>query len=179
MMDILLVVLGLGASTGFIATNYILNRTWMLIVQAIAIILVSTQYGIMGIWTVVAVNAVLLLRNLLFFAVKWNAKQLFVASTIFAGLLTLVTFTIVGIPSTLLDWIALFAGYFNILAFATLKSMLIKINLGLSSFSWATFNSLQGSWQNVIGDAFGTLAALIAIIRITRLRQTASTLKRD
>lgn len=178
-MDILLVVLGLGASAGFIATNYILNRTWMLIVQALAILLVSTQYGIMGIWTVVAVNAVLLLRNLLFFAVKWSSRQLAIASILFAGLLTLITFTIVGVPSSLLDWIALFAGYFNILAFATLHPLIIKINLGLSSFSWATFNSLQGSWQNVIGDAFGTLAAVVAIVRIMRRRQTASTLKRD
>lgn len=82
-------------------------------------------------------------------------------------MLTIVTLSVVGVPSSILDWLALGAGYCNIAAFATMRTLGTKIGLGASSLSWATFNAIQGNWQNVIGDAFGTIAAAIAIARLT------------
>lgn len=174
-MEYVPILLGLGASAGFIATNYILHRGWMLAVQFAAIVLVSTQYALVGVWTVVAVNAVLLARNLVFLLAKPSGASLTVWSWVFAGLLTAATIVFLGWPAGVLDWIALTAGYLNIAAFATQKTVRTKIGLATSSFSWAVFNLLQGNWQNVIGDAFGTVAAVTAIVRLKRARPQSST----
>lgn len=159
------VLLGLAASAGFIATNYILQRKLMLTVQFAAILLVATQYAFLGIWSVVAVNLLLIVRNLLFLKLKLNARGLLSISALFAIALIVMSYSL-GLLITMSDYIALGAGLFNIAAFATTGLLMTKTQLGLSSFSWTVFNYLQGNWQNMIGDVFGTFAAIAAIYRI-------------
>ncbi len=164
------IVLGLAASAGFIATNYILNRKAMLAVQFAAIVFVSTQYALLSVWSVVAVNLLLVLRNLILLKFSLQGRGLVSLSAGFAVALMGLSATL-GLLVNPLDYLALVAGLFNLAAFATHQIIGTKLGLGLSSLSWTIFNILQGNWQNAIGDIFGTAAATVALIRIRRLRQ--------
>lgn len=164
-----LIALGLIASAGFIAGNYILNRGWMLLVMCTAITAVGIQYMLMGLWAVAAVNGVLLVRNILLFVRPWSSRTVVWFGVGTAFVLATVVVCLDAVPTDLVGVLPLVAAAFNITALSMSRLTLLKLFLGLSSLAWVIFDIAVGNWQNLIGDSFGVLAATVALYRSYRL----------
>lgn len=162
--------LGLTASASFIAGNYILNRTGMLLVQVLGMTAVSIQYGLLGVWSVVAVNMVLLVRNLILWRRPWTPTAVARWGWVTLALLAITMMATNSIPTTLIAALPAIAAILNVAALATTRLPLLKAGLGAASLTWLLFDASYGNWQNMIGDAFGVAAALVALIRIWQLR---------
>lgn len=176
-MDWIYLALGLTASASFIAGNYILNRSAMLAVQILGMSAVSIQYGLLGIWSVVAVNAILLIRNLILWKGTWTPRATATWGWIFAAVL-LATVAATGTwPTSFLTALPVLAAILNVVALAASRLPLLKAGLGASSTAWLIMDLSYGNWQNAIGDTFGIIAAAAALIRIAYDRRKAAPLQ--
>jgi hypothetical protein len=166
------ILLGLLASAMFITMNYVLSRNAMLVVSMIGIAAICTQYSIEGVWSVVAVNLVVMVRNIALFVPAVHRGRDKMWGWAFFVLLTITVLVTQGVPHTAPTILSYLAGSFNILAMAQSRVARVKIALGLSTIAWVLFDWSLGNWQNAIGDVFGVIAVSIALTRIYRERAT-------
>lgn len=166
------IVLGLIASISFISANFILNRRRMLFVFTFAMIVVSLQYGLLGVWAVPVVNAISLVRNFVLIKKPWSGRRVAEIGIGTVVVLVIATFATTGIPNDLRGWFPLIAGVLGAIALSSLNMFWIKSFLMSTSFVWAILDISYRNWQTLIGDAFSVGAAGIALIRLTRSAKT-------
>jgi membrane-associated HD superfamily phosphohydrolase len=182
---VLFYILGGLASVSFISSNYVLNRKWILILQAVGSIFVSLQFIVIDIWSVALVNSIFLVRNLVLLMREGYlrrkdkspvSKENVKLGIVFLIILLPVYFVMTPITesttenfSSMAIWvIPLMAGIFNIIAIAQNNVLALKWLILLSVGSWATFDILTSAWTTLVGDGFSVIACAIAIVRLTK-----------
>lgn len=182
---VLFYILGGLASVSFISSNYVLNRKWILILQAVGSIFVSLQFIVIDIWSVALVNSIFLVRNLVLLMREGYlrrkdkspvSKENVKLGIVFLIILLPVYFVMTPITesttenfSSMAIWvIPLMAGIFNIIAIAQNNVLALKWFILLSVGSWATFDILTSAWTTLVGDGFSVIACAIAIVRLTK-----------
>jgi hypothetical protein len=182
---VLFYILGGLASVSFISSNYVLNRKWILILQAVGSIFVSLQFIVIDIWSVALVNSIFLVRNLVLLMREGYlrrkdkspvSKENVKLGIVFLIILLPVYFVMTPITesttenfSSMAIWVMpLMAGIFNIIAIAQNNVLALKWLILLSVGSWATFDILTSAWTTLVGDGFSVIACAIAIVRLTK-----------
>jgi hypothetical protein len=182
---ILFYFFGALASVGFIASNYVLKRPHILLLQTLGSISVSAQFAIVEIWGVALVNSIFILRNIVSYSresyllKRGNALPIIerrLAGSAFLALLLVVYLGVNGFVSPFssanaeyLIWLLpLLAGVFNIVAIAQSKVINLKFYILVSVSIWATFDILTSAWTTLVGDTFSMAACLVAIVRLRR-----------
>jgi hypothetical protein len=182
---VLFYILGGLASVSFISSNYVLNRKWILILQAVGSIFVSLQFIVIDIWSVALVNSIFLVRNLVLLMREGYlrrkdkspvSKENVKLGIVFLIILLPVYFVMTPITesttenfSSMAIWVMpLMAGIFNIIAIAQNNVLALKWFILLSVGSWATFDILTSAWTTLVGDGFSVIACAIAIVRLTK-----------
>jgi membrane-associated HD superfamily phosphohydrolase len=182
---VLFYILGGLASVSFISSNYVLNRKWILILQAVGSIFVSLQFIVIDIWSVALVNSIFLVRNLVLLMREGYlrrkdkspvSKENVKLGIVFLIILLPVYFVMTPITesttenfSSMAIWaIPLMAGIFNIIAIAQNNVLALKWFILLSVGSWSTFDILTSAWTTLVGDGFSVIACAIAIVRLTK-----------
>lgn len=174
-------IFGAVASVLFIASNYVLNRNLVIILQTAAISVLVLQYSVvMGLFAIAILNAMFIVRNFFFYIKKWERfYPLF-------GIISLVIFTAVYvwlqiIPDLnttgtvqLATIFPLLAAWFSTIALAQVNIFRLKIFFAIASLSWVMFDIVLGLWGNIIGDGFSFIAGLIAISRIVWLERKSN-----
>lgn len=184
--EILFYIFGAFASLAFISSNYALTRPWILIFQTMGSLFVSTQFILIGVWSVAIVNSVFVVRNLVLYSrelyltksnntpaqkeqLKWGVLFMSLLIPIYLTTNPLNDLTFVSHESTLLWALPFIAGIANIIAIAQPKLIKLKIFILISVSSWAIFDVITGAWTTLIGDLFSVIACIIAIYRIKKL----------
>ena len=174
-------IFGAVASVLFIASNYVLNRNLVIILQTAAISVLVLQYSVvMGLFAIAILNAMFIVRNFFFYIKKWERfYPLF-------GVISLVIFTAIYvwlqiIPDLnttgtvqLATIFPLLAAWFSTIALAQVNIFRLKIFFAIASLSWVMFDIVLGLWGNIIGDGFSFIAGLIAISRIVWLERKSN-----
>lgn len=186
---ILVTVLGLLASTGFITSNYAITRKWILSLQSVGLIGVGSMFAVRAVaenvpsfWGVTAVNALFLTRNVwLYFREKSlgdkglsNQERL---TTMWIFMIVIVTtyFIVTPLPSEPYSLFSisifalpLLASITNVLGIGQAKIVSLKWFILVSVCSWLTFDIIVGAWQTMIGDAFSAIALIISLYRVRK-----------
>lgn len=174
-------IFGAVASILFIASNYVLNRNLVIILQTAAISVLVLQYSVvMGLFAIAILNAMFIVRNFFFYIKKWERfYPLF-------GVISLIIFTAVYvwlqiIPDLnttgtvqLATIFPLLAAWFSTIALAQINIFRLKVFFAIASLSWVMFDIVLGLWGNIIGDGFSFIAGLIAISRIVWLERKSN-----
>lgn len=171
-------LLGAVASLGFIASNYSLNKKMVLLFQTIGSISVSLQFLVIDIYSVAAVNAIFIVRNIIIFWMETansTPQKNYLRNIGVIGFLALLIIYPISnsFPNELgigvmLYTLPLLAGVFNIIAIAQSKLVNLKWFIFLSVLCWAVFDVLTGAWTTLVGDSFSVVACLIAIYRLNK-----------
>ena len=183
----LVTFLGLIASAGFISSNYVITRKWILILQGIGMAGVGSMFAVRAVtenipsfWGVTAVNALFLVRNIwLYFREKHlgakgvTDKERVTTTWVFMFIILTTYLAVTPIPS---NWsmsfdVALFilpfvAAITNVLGVGQSKIIRLKWFILLSVSSWLAFDILVGAWQTLIGDTFSAIALIISLYRV-------------
>lgn len=189
-MDIVIVVLGLLASFGFIASNYALTRKWILILQGIGMFGVGSMFAVRAVvqevpalWGVVLINSVFIVRNvILYYRDKATVdtggvsdRERVSLGWIFFVLIVGLYFVVTPFPSLhselmpkLLFLLPLAAAVTNVFALAQSKLVYLKWFILASVSCWVAFDILVQAWPTLIGDAFGVVATALAIVRLRK-----------
>lgn len=180
--QVLFYIFGALASSGFIASNYTVNKKLVLLFQSLGSISVSVQFALIDIYAVMAVNSIFLIRNLaVYYFDKKNETEsksknyLRNIAIISLSVLLPVYYFTNSFPaefsasSYLMILLPLAAGVFNILALAQKSLVNLKWLIFFSVSCWSIFDILTSAWTTLVGDAFSMVACLIAIYRLNKM----------
>lgn len=185
----IVILFGLIASASFITANYVIKRKWIIILQGLGSLGISSMFavralteGIPTFWGIVVLNIILLGRNIYLYLrenyltsqglpiANMNTK----AGVIVGVLVISIYFVVTPLPhgadintlSLAFFILPLVAFLANVTALAQNQLVPLKWFILMSVTSWVVFDILAGAWPILIGDAFSAVATSIALWRL-------------
>lgn len=161
-MGIVIQMIGIAAMLGSVLSFQCNKHKSIMILQIIATALFGIQYYLLGAFTGMALDAVGIVRDIVFYhkdkkwarSVWWTV--LFAAAMVAVGIVTYQ-----GYVSLLM--IAAMA--LNTVSFSLTKPKLVRSTILISSPLLLVYNILTGSWGGVINEAFSEVSSIVGLLR--------------
>lgn len=161
-MKIIIQVIGIAAMIGSVYSFQLNKHKHIMIAQIIATALFGIQYYLLGAFTGVALDAVGVIRDIVFYNKdkKWASGNIW--TVIFA--LMMVTVGII----TYQNYISLFmitAMVLNTISFSFTKSKMVRRTILIASPFLLVYNILTGSLGGIINEIFAEISSVIGMLR--------------